>query len=303
MSAEDLLRMAWQQLILEAGDLDPEALSAFFEAQGALSVTLVDAADQPLFEPDPGTTPLWSATRVTALFDADVDLAPVKQALAERFGDALPERVVEQSLQDQDWERAWLDRFQPMRFGEHLWICPAGQRPPADDGQVLIDLDPGLAFGTGTHPTTALCLAWLDRHPPSGQQVLDFGCGSGILAIAALKLGAAQVRGVDIDQQALSASRENAARNLIADKLTTALPDELPEQTYDLLLANILANPLIELAPRLACLVKPGGQLVLSGILSEQAAEVQRAYEPWFHFSTPAEQEGWIRLHAERMPG
>jgi ribosomal protein L11 methyltransferase len=188
-----------------------------------------------------------------------------------------------------------------MCFGERLWICPDGQRPPAEDGQVLIDLDPGLAFGTGTHATTALCLEWLDQHPPRGQRVLDYGCGSGILAIAALKLGAAAVWGVDIDQQALWASRENAARNQVADGLTTALPEELPEQDYDLLLANILANPLIELAPRLAELVRPGGQLVLSGILSEQAVEVQRAYESWFRFSSLAEQEDWVRLHAVRM--
>ena len=279
--------MPWQQLTLEAGDLDPDVLSVFFEEKGALSVTLADAADQPIFEPDPGTTPLWSATRVTALFPEDADLQAIRQALAGRFGAALTERVVEETLTDQDWERAWLDRFQPMRFGEHLWICPAGQRPPADDDQVLIDLDPGLAFGTGTHPTTALCLAWLDRHPPSGQQVLDFGCGSGILAIAALKLGAAQVWGVDIDQQALWASRENAARNLVADKLTTALPDELPEQTYDLLLANILANPLIELAPRLACLVKPGGQLCCPVFCPNRPPRCSLFMSPGFGFLCP----------------
>ena len=293
--------MPWQQLSLEAGDLNAEELSTFFESRGALSVTFVDAADQPLFEPDPGTTPLWSATRVTALFDADVELVPLKQQLADTYGAAVLDRLVDETLHDQDWERVWLDQFHPMQFGERLWICPDGQRPPAEDGQVLIDLDPGLAFGTGTHATTALCLEWLDQHPPCGQRVLDYGCGSGILAIAALKLGAAAVWGVDIDQQALWASRENAARSQVADGLTTALPDELPEQDYDLLLANILANPLIELAPCLVDLLKPGGQLVLSGILSEQAAEVQRAYEPWFRFSSPAEHEGWVRLYAVRM--
>ncbi|MFZ0469696.1 MAG: 50S ribosomal protein L11 methyltransferase [Thiogranum sp.] len=292
--------MTWQQLAVDAGDVDPDELSAFFETHGALSVTLVDAADQPLFEPDPGTTPLWSATRVTGLFADDVDLASLKQALAARFGAALAARTVAEAVADQDWERAWLDRFQPMRFGEHLWICPAGQRPPVEPGQVLIDLDPGLAFGTGTHPTTSLCLAWLDGHPPLDRQVLDFGCGSGILAIAALKLGAASVWAVDIDEQALWSSRENAARNQVAGKLLTGLPDALPAQRFDLLLANILANPLIELAPRLAGLLDPGGQLVLSGILSEQAAGVQQAYEPWFRFSPGAEQDGWVRLQAVR---
>jgi ribosomal protein L11 methyltransferase len=292
--------VSWQQLSLEAGDLDPETLSTFFEQQGALSVTFMDAAEQPLFEPDPGTTPLWSATRVTALFDAAADLSSLKQQLAAEYGAQVLDRLREETLHDQDWERLWLDRFHPMRFGDRLWICPDGQRPPAEDGQVLIDLDPGLAFGTGTHATTALCLEWLDQHPPRGQQVLDYGCGSGILAIAALKLGAAAVWGVDIDQQALWASRENATRNQVADGLTTALPDELPEQDYDLLLANILANPLIELAPRLAELLRPGGQLVLSGILSEQADAVCAAYAPWFSLSDPVERDGWVRLHGRR---
>ena len=292
--------MPWQQLIVEAGDLDPEALSTFFESRGALSVSLADAADQPLFEPDPGTTPLWSATRVTALFDTDVDLAPVKRALADRFGAALLDRLVEQPLHDQDWERVWLDRFHPMRFGKRLWICPAGQRPPAEDGQVLIDLDPGLAFGTGTHATTALCLEWLDQHAPVQQQVLDYGCGSGILAIAALKLGAAQVWGIDIDRQALWASRENAARNGVGSGLQTGLPGDLPDQVFDLLLANILANPLIEMAGHLATQVRPAGDLVLSGILREQADAVCAAYAPWFSLSDPVERDGWVRLHGRR---
>jgi len=292
--------MPWQQLSLEAGDLNAEDLSTFFESCGALSVTFVDAADQPLFEPDPGTTPLWSATRVTALFDVDAELASLKHQLAVTYGAGVLDRLIEETLQDQDWERAWLDRFHPMQFGERLWICPAGQRPPPEDHQVLIDLDPGLAFGTGTHATTALCLEWLDQHPPHDQRVLDFGCGSGILAIAALKLGAATVWGVDIDPQALWASRENAARNQVADGLATALPDDLPEQDYDLLLANILANPLIELAPRLAELLRPGGRLVLSGILPAQADDVCAAYAPWFSLSDPVQRDDWVRLHGRR---
>jgi ribosomal protein L11 methyltransferase len=275
-------------------------LSTFFAAHGAASVTLADAADQPLFEPAPGTTPLWPATRVTAMFAADLDLAPVRAALARTFGAALLAGAVEEVVADRDWERVWLDQFQPMRFGDHLWICPAGQRPPAAPCEVLIDLDPGLAFGTGTHPTTALCLEWLDRNPPAGQQVLDFGCGSGILAIAALKLGAASVWAVDIDRQALWASRENAARNQVADRLHTGLPGDLPSQPCDVVLANILANPLIELAPKLAERVRPGGRLVLSGILSAQAADVQHAYAGWFEFTPPAEQAGWVRLEARR---
>jgi ribosomal protein L11 methyltransferase len=263
-------------------------------------VSFEDAADQPLFEPDPGTTPLWSATRITALFEATADLSALKQRLASTFGATLVERLHEDTLQDQDWERVWLDQFHPMQFGRRLWVCPAGQRPDCDKDAVLIDLDPGLAFGTGTHATTALCLQWLDGHPPDNQRVLDYGCGSGILAIAALKLGAAAVWGVDIDEQALWASRENAARNGVDAGLMTGLPEALPDQRFDLLLANILANPLIELAPRLAGLVRAGGDLVLSGILAEQAETVRAAYECWFSLSDAVERGGWVRLHGVR---
>jgi ribosomal protein L11 methyltransferase len=292
--------MSWQQLSLAAGDLNAEELATFFQSRGALSVTFVDAADQPLFEPDPGTTPLWSATLVTALFDAGTELDPIKQQLAEVYGEAVCERLSEEPLEDRDWERAWLEQFHPMQFGERLWICPDGQRPPPGDDQVLIDLDPGLAFGTGTHPTTALCLAWLDQHPPVNQKVLDYGCGSGILAIAALKLGAAHAYGVDIDPQALWASHDNAARNAVDAHLKTCLPNDLDAGTFDLLLANILANPLINLAAQLSTLVRPGGMLVLSGILAEQAAAVQAAYEQWFTFTPHATQDGWVRLQAQR---
>ncbi|MFQ5645052.1 MAG: 50S ribosomal protein L11 methyltransferase, partial [Thiogranum sp.] len=216
------------------------------------------------------------------------------------YGAPLVARLKQETLHDQDWERLWLERFQPMKFGERLWICPDGQRPPQDDAAILIDLDPGLAFGTGTHATTALCLEWLDRHAPRQQSVLDYGCGSGILAVAALKLGAAQVWGVDIDRQALWASGENAERNGVRAGLRTGLPGELPDQVFDLLLANILANPLIELAPRLAGLVRPDGWLVLSGILSAQADAVRAAYAPWFSLSGPVERDGWVRLHGKR---
>ena len=293
--------MPWRQLSLEAGDLDAHQLSAFFEHRGAQSVSFADAADQPLFEPETGSTPLWSATRISALFEAGVDLSALKQELASAFGPAVLERLRVETLQDQDWERAWLDRFHPMQYGRRLWVCPAGQRPPDHADAVLIDLDPGLAFGTGTHATTALCLQWLDRHPPVDRQVLDYGCGSGILAIAALKLGAGAAWGVDIDEQALWASRENALRNAVAADLKTALPEALPEQQFDLLLANILANPLMALAPRLAALVRPGGDLVLSGILCEQADAVRMAYRRWFYWSDSAELDGWVRLHGVRV--
>lgn len=292
--------MPWIQLSLEAGDIEPESLSAFFERHGALSVTFVDAADQPLFEPPPGATPLWSATRVTALFDAAADAAALKRQLAGQFGAEVAGRLIEEALADQDWERAWLDQFQPMRFGRRLWVCPAGQAPPVEGETVIIDLDPGLAFGTGTHPTTALCLEWLDGHPPTARSVLDYGCGSGILAIAALKLGADSLWAVDIDPQALWSTRENAARNGVDARLHTCLPGELPEREFDLVLANILANPLIELAPQLAARVARGGELVLSGVLREQADAVREAYRPWLVMHEPVERDGWVRLSGVR---
>ena len=294
--------MPWIQLTLEAGDQDPEQLSDFLLAAGAQSVTFLDAADQPIFEPDPGDTPLWTATRVVALFDEAQRFEPVRLALADRFGAAAAARIELEALEDRDWERAWMDHFQPMRFGHHLWVVPTGMAAPEDPEAVVLDLDPGLAFGTGTHPTTALCLQWLDGHPPRGRTVLDFGCGSGILAIAALKLGAARALGTDIDDQALWASRENAVRNGVEARLALMLPGDLPGEPVDLLLANILANPLIQLAPRLAALVRPGGQLLLSGILAEQADSVMAAYASWIRFSPPMEREGWVCLAGTKQP-
>ncbi|MEW6692942.1 MAG: 50S ribosomal protein L11 methyltransferase, partial [Pseudomonadota bacterium] len=204
-------------------------------------------------------------------------------------------------VEDQDWERAWMDQFQPLRFGEKLWIVPSWIEAP-DAEAVNILLDPGLAFGTGTHPTTALCLEWLDGADMAGKTVLDYGCGSGILAIAALKLGATDAWGIDIDPQALTATRDNAARNGIeASRLHTGLPGALPKDAlFDVLLANILMGPLIELAPTLTGHVRPGGRLVLSGLLGEQAEEVMAAYAADFDFDPPALKEGWARLTALR---
>ncbi|WP_411293538.1 50S ribosomal protein L11 methyltransferase [Thiohalobacter sp.] len=290
--------MPWLQLSLEAGAQDPEHLSDLFTGLGALSVTLVDAADEPVLEPGPGETPLWSRTRVVALFDAGIDPDAVRAGLARHIGEAA-QRMTAEPLEDRDWTRAWLDDFAPMRFGERLWVIPGDMAPPEPDAVNLL-LDPGLAFGTGTHPTTALCLSWLDAHPPAGRDVIDYGCGSGILAIAALKLGARRVRGVDIDPQALTASRDNARRNGVDAALSLFLPDELPAGPADLLLANILANPLIELAPTLVSLVRPGGRLVLSGILAAQADAVAAVYRPHGELEPVVEQDGWVRLVVRR---
>jgi len=287
--------MSWIQLTLPAADIDPQALADNFAAFGALSVTLQDAADQPLFEPPPGATPLWSQVQVTALFDAGADVAGIKRGIGERFGADCAERLRVETLDDRDWVRAWMDGYAPMRFGERLWIVPTGFDAP-DPTAVNLLLDPGLAFGTGTHPTTALCLEWLDTHPPAGQVVIDYGCGSGILGIAALKLGARTVWAVDNDPQALVATLDNAERNGVAAGLRAVAPEALPELQADLLLANILANPLIELAPRFAGLVNAGAGLVLSGILAEQAADVAAAYRPLFEMEAPAQREDWVRL-------
>lgn len=293
--------MTWLQLTLPAGDADPQTLADTFDTLGALSVTLQDAADQPLFEPPPGATPLWSQVRVTALFEHGADLVRIRAALANRFGGDCADRLQIESLDDRDWVRAWMDGYAPMRFGERLWIVPTGFDAPDPQGVNLL-LDPGLAFGTGTHPTTALCLEWLDAHPPLDQVVIDYGCGSGILGIAALKLGAREVWAVDNDPQALVATVDNAERNGVAGRVKAVLPGDLPAVPADLLIANILANPLIELAPRFASLLRPGGGLVLSGILAEQAETVSAAYLAGFAMQPPAQREDWVRLEGVRRP-
>ncbi|HHH13498.1 MAG TPA: 50S ribosomal protein L11 methyltransferase [Thiolapillus brandeum] len=283
--------MSWLQLHLTVDKARAAEAEARMEELGALSVTLTDAEDEPMLEPPPGETPVWTRTRVTGLFPGDTETT----ALRRRLEDALGAEVFLEPLEDQPWERAWLDHFRPMRFGDRLWICPSGQEVEAE-GAVVVELDPGLAFGTGTHPTTALCLQWLDGANLEGRHVIDYGCGSGILGIAALKLGAAEVIAVDHDPQALAATRENARRNGVAERLRTLAPGEPLPGGADLLLANILANVLVELAPTLAPLLPAGGELVLSGILEEQAEEVARAYAPRFEFAPWTSLEGWVRL-------
>jgi ribosomal protein L11 methyltransferase len=260
---------------------------------------LQDAADQPVWEPLPGETPLWSNLRVTGLFDAQTDPHTLKAVLRQLLGDKNFPTCRVESLENRDWVRAWLDDFQSMRFGRRLWVCPTAAAAPAAEA-TIIWLDPGLAFGTGTHPTTALCLEWLDGADLDVKTVIDYGCGSGILAIAAAKLGAGQVWAVDIDPQALLATEANAVRNQVREILVLGNPVALPTTPVDILLANILAGSLIELAPRFSTLVRPQGHLVLSGILSEQAGQVQAAYAPWFDFATSRRREEWILLQAVR---
>jgi len=267
---------------------------------GAMAVTLGDAGDEPQLEPPPGATPLWTQVRLTALFPDDPEAHPrlweLSRSLAARSG---TEPHFER-MEDQVWERVWMDDLAPLRFGERLWIAPRGQSVSAP-GSVVVELDPGLAFGTGHHPTTALCLRWLDGSDVEGKRVLDYGCGSGILAIAALRLGAARAVAVDHDPQALEATRANAEQNAVADRLLACLPaDAMSDEPSDLLIANILAGPLVELAPRLAELTRPGGSIALSGILRDQTAQIQDAYEPWLELSEPQTEDDWVLLSGRR---
>jgi ribosomal protein L11 methyltransferase len=287
------------QLSLDAGDLDPEVVSDWLSEAGALAVTLEDAADEPILEPAVGTTPLWSHTRVIGLFEAHIDVEAMTAALVAALGAAAGARLRIEPLEDRDWVRAWMDDFQPMRFGERLWVVPGDHEPPCPEG-VNLFLDPGLAFGTGTHPTTALCLEWLDRHPPHDLTLIDYGCGSGILAVAALKLGARDVWAVDNDPQALIATRANAGRNAVAANLHTCMPNDLPDVRVDIVVANILANPLIELQPRFASLLLGRGRVVLSGILAEQAAQVSAAYARDFALDPPVQRNEWVRIAGRR---
>ncbi|MVC75720.1 50S ribosomal protein L11 methyltransferase [Vibrio cholerae] len=294
--------MPWIQIKLNATNDNAEAIGdMLMEETGAVSVTFLDAKDTPVFEPLPGETRLWGDTDVVALYEADMDTSLILQQikasnmLAEGFA-----HKVEQ-VEDKDWEREWMDNFHPMQFGRRLWICPSWREVP-DPKAVNVMLDPGLAFGTGTHPTTALCLEWLDNLDLSGKTVIDFGCGSGILAIAAIKLGAAKVIGIDIDPQALLASKDNAARNGVEDQIEVYLPKDQPEGLVaNVVVANILAGPLRELSPIIKGLLKPGGQLAMSGILDTQAESVAEFYRDDLELDPIAEKSEWCRISGRKL--
>ena len=290
--------MPYHQVVLELPGRELARAEDACTSLGAIAVSLADAGDEPLLEPAPGETPLWQAVRLRALFEVSVNPEVTAATLAVVLG--LPAGAITvEHVEDRVWEREWLKDFRPMRFGRRLWVAPAGQRP---DGHapVILDLDPGLAFGTGTHATTALCLEWLDGRIRGGERVLDYGCGSGILGLAALKLGAASAAAFDIDPQAITATRENAAKNGLAARVEVVERSEPLAGTYDIVLANILAGPLIELAPRLARFARARGELVLAGMLTRQAAEVAQAYGPWFDIAPEAEREGWSLLAGRR---
>jgi len=282
--------MNWKTLGVSCTSGELEVLESLFWDTGAVSVTVIDAQDNPIFEPGPGEIPLWDDVTATGLYEDDSDIEAVKRQIKGSgfqilFLDALGDRV---------WEREWLSRFKPMLFGEHLWVCPTGYAVDVE-GAVVMDLDPGLAFGTGTHATTKMCLEWLDQHVTAGMRVLDFGSGSGILGIAALLLGAESVIAVDNDSQALRASRDNAERNEVGERLQTSMPEAFEGEKFDLVIANILAQPLIDLSSQLTSLLAPNGHLVLSGIMVAQSEWVKKAYS--LKFADEKILDGWVCLH------
>jgi ribosomal protein L11 methyltransferase len=295
----------WLELSLTVHARQQAQVEHALEDLGALSIVLADAdADTPderaIFEPGVGETPLWNQIALQALFAAQTDHAGLIHALGDLVPELTPERLSLREVADQDWTRAWMDTFRPMHFGRRLWIYPWNSEPSDEAGAVVVRLDPGLAFGSGTHPTTALCLEWLDAIDLAGKTVIDYGCGSGVLAIAALKLGAARAIGVDNDEQALTASRENARRNGVGEKLDLYLPQHFPQLQSDVLIANILAGPLADLAPRFAQSLKPGARLALSGLLDSQQDELLTRYGEWFEDLHVAMRDGWIRIDGTR---
>lgn len=287
--------MPWIQLKINTTSELAEPISELLEESGALSVTFQDTYDTPVYEPLPGETKLWGNTDVIGLYDAQTDLDELKAILnLDQYSYKF------EQLEDKDWEREWMDNFHPMQFGQRLWICPSW-RPVPDPNAINVMLDPGLAFGTGTHPTTALCLKWLDSLDLKDKLVIDYGCGSGILAIAALKLGAKRVIGIDIDPQAIQASRDNAERNNVSHDIELYLTEDIPDNLQaDVLVANILAGPLKELEPNINSLIKPAGLLGLSGILTSQSQSVCTAYQPHFDLDPVAEQEEWCRITGKK---
>ena len=293
--------MPWLQITLTTDQANAERLSDALTTIGAVAVTLQDGADQPIYEPERNTTPIWNNTQVIGLFAEDVHSQTIIAALTEQLAPHPLPPLHTELLPDQDWQRACLEDFQPMQFGKRLWICPSWHTPPVADA-VNIMLDPGLAFGTGTHPTTALCLGWLDMQANLHEQtVIDYGCGSGILAIAAAKLGASAVWAIDNDPQALVATQENAQRNQVAATIYTALPEQMPtDLTVDILLANILAAPLLELQKQFVQHLKVHGRLVLSGILTTQVSEIRTAYQTDFNNFAVSGQEEWACITARK---
>ncbi len=286
--------MNWLEFIAELDATDCERAENALLEQGAQAITLNDAGDQPVLEPLPGETPVWPTLRLTALFADNID----RQLIETSIEKELPSLFYQwRHLKDQQWERVWLSRFKPKQFGKRLWVIPSGSEPKGGDAVSLL-LDPGLAFGTGDHATTDLCLQWLDSAEIKGKTVLDYGHGSGILSIAAHKLGASDVLGIDIDPQAVVAGEDNAARNSVTDRIRFITHDV--DQTFDMVIANILAKPLIGMASKISAYLLPGGPIALSGLLKEQADEVMQAYSPWINWHQTRELGDWALISGVR---
>ena len=300
VSLENEISQGWQLLRVSLPAQQQDAVSELLTSAGASAITLEGPIDDPIFEPLPGEMPLWEQLSLIALFGCDHNLQPVQQLLA-LIGD-----VEQELLEEQEWSRVWLKYWQPSSFGDcpeqqQLWVVPSWDQQERPGYRLL--LDPGLAFGTGNHATTSLCLDWLAEHPPKAQRVIDYGCGSGVLGVAALCLGANQVLGVDIDPQALTASRNNAELNGVSSQLITSDVEQITSLNFgmaDLIIANILYQPLTELAPKFAQMLVAGGDLVLSGLLSPQADAIVEIYRPWFEMTDVCEFDGWIRVEGVR---
>jgi ribosomal protein L11 methyltransferase len=295
--------MSWQQLHLTCQSTDLEQVETLLMELGALSISLRDAGDNPIYEPMPGDSPVWQESIVTATFAEDSDPEQLAQMLMASLPAALARTVTRDSFQDRDWQQAYRQHFKPLQCAPRLWIVPSWLDPP-DPAATNLRLDPGLAFGTGSHPTTALCLAWLAQQELRGLELIDYGCGSGILAIAGILLGAKQVLAVDIDEQALGACRSNMAMNSIPQqRIRVCLPQAAGDIAADLLMANILAGPLVDLAPRFAGMVRSGGKIILSGILNSQLNEIQSAYDSYFELEPAREREEWVCIGGSRRSG
>ncbi len=295
---------SWLQLICTTTKKHHQVIEDKMENAGALSITWQDAKDTPVLEPLPGEQLLWDDLIITALFEKDTDLSALSDNLNENKSSWDIKKITIEVLEDQDWERVWMKDFHPIQFGEKLWIYPSNYEIPAENpnDHTYIHLDPGLAFGTGTHPTTALCLEWLDQNPPKDLTAVDYGCGSGILAVAAIKLGATHINATDIDPQALTATKDNMLRNGIPSKsISCYLPDDCPSDAKDLVLTNILCGPLIELFPVISSLTRSGGALVLSGLLEEQQTDLIETYSASFTNFEVKTLDGWIRISATKI--
>lgn len=290
--------MPFHELTLDLADHDPQSAEQACFAAGALSVTFSDARDDAVLEPAPGELRLWPATRLQALFAGEVDPGAAARAVREALGSSKAAIDV-RTVADRVWELEWREHFHAMRFGRRLWIAPSHETV-AQQNAIVVRLEPGLAFGTGTHPTTAMCLTWLDAHLADDERAIDYGCGSGILALAAAKLGARRVQCFDIDPQALTATHASVAQNGLMDRVVTVARAEELEPGADLLVANILSGPLCELAPRFAELVRAHGRVVLAGLLDSQAEQVTQAYRAWFDMEPFGEREHWVGLAGVR---